>query len=187
MININLLPEKIRSAELLRVSIGLAAAAVLMVAVGIGYVFFQKQAQLSEVKKQISVVQAEMDSGELKAMVQAVEEFAQQKKLLEDRQASIDKFRQSQVYWVSLLDLLPDVMPEQVWIQSLSLAGEEKGKKKIEIKARGLTQQDAARFYSNIEGLQGASEIKLGDWKAESVDGIWAVTMTFSFFFESVL
>jgi Tfp pilus assembly protein PilN len=150
MIKINLLPEKVRAAEKIKTSILLGAVATIAVAVVIGYLYVQQRAELQRIKSQVAEKRREMSSPALQKIVQDVKDFVEQQKNLDEQRAIVDKFREKQVFWIRVLDALPDVVPPQVWLTGFTQAL-DRGKTVLTIKAQASSPEDAAHFYTNLE------------------------------------
>lgn len=184
MIKVNLLPEKVRAKEGLRRNILLGSALLLAVGFGIGAFYYQKVAALKAVQQQITRIHAEMESPELKKVVQAVSEFTLQRQELDSQQAVVNAIRTKQVALLKVMDVLPDVLAPRMWLSDVT-ATLEKGGFKVVVRGFGSSSQEVALFFSNIENL--------GIFKAVNMDdcctvanqlGTKVVNFTVSFIFE---
>jgi Tfp pilus assembly protein PilN len=159
MIRVNLLPEKVRNAEGLKTDIILAAIALALVAGGIGYLYQQGLSGLHAIQKERAAVDAEKNSPELKKMVADVEEFAKQDKNFHDQLANLNRFREKQVFFVKLLDMLPDLVPDNAYLTDVNEAS-NKGAITVTIKGNAMTPDDVSKFYMALES-QGFKNLSL--------------------------
>ena len=159
MIRVNLLPEKVRNAEGLRTDIILASIALALVVGGILYLYQQGLSGLHAIQKERAAVDAEKNSPELKKMVADVEEFAKQDKNFHDQLANLNRFREKQVFYVKLLDMLPDLVPDNAFLTDVNEAS-DKGAIKVTVKGNAMTPDDVSKFYMALEG-QGFKNLSL--------------------------
>lgn len=177
MIRINLLPEKVRAAEKVKTSIFLGVVASLAVAVIIGYLYVQQRSELERIKAQVKEKRTEMNSPALQKIVQDVKEFVEQQKSLDEQRSIVDKFREKQVFWIKVLDAMPDVVPAQVWLTSFTHAL-EKSKVVLTIKGSATSPDEAARFYSNLENYGMFKNVNLQTITSSFVGGAYVVDFT---------
>src|SRR5882724_639498 len=150
MVNINLVPEKIRSAETLKVIVMLG---VLSLAVPAAFWVMQyqaKRAKLASVEKQLQGLVDELNSPTLKNVVAEVEQFSKDQSNLDTKRSIVDQLRKRQILLLRLLDLLPDVIPPKSRISVLSVA-DEKGAKKVTLTCDFMTLDAIASAYENLE------------------------------------
>jgi hypothetical protein len=129
MIQLNLLPPKVRAAELLRkILIGAGVAYALV----FGWVAWQwsvSHVQLVMEEHEVDRVQAQLNSPELQVAVAAVQKFADDMAAVKAKASVVNQYRKQQVPLMRLLDSVPDwTMGGQVWFTHLeaddfSLAG----------------------------------------------------------------
>lgn len=184
MIKVNLLPEKVRAREGLRRNILLGSALLAAVIFGIGAFYYQKMAALKAVQQQIARIHAEMDSPELKKVVQAVSEFTLQRQELDSQQAQVNAIRNKQVALIKVMDVLPDVMAPRMWLSDVS-ATLEKGSFKVVVRGFGSSSQEVALFFSNVENLGIFKAVTMDDCCSPATQlGSRVVSFTVSFVFE---
>jgi Tfp pilus assembly protein PilN len=184
MIEIDLLPERIRSDEAFRRNLVLGGALVVAVLVGVGMMALQKRTELKSVEDQIKAVQAEMQSPELQKIVQAVTEFTAQRQLLDTQQALVNQLRQKQVTLVKILDALPDVLPPRLWLTDC-VTSVDKGKLKVALKGAAASGEAVAQLMSNLQNQGAFKSVSLDTPPAPSVAvGSPVVTFGISFEFE---
>ncbi len=114
---------------------------------------------MAGVNSQIEAVKKEMESPGLKTVVQAVEEFTAERASLDSKTALINKFQKQQVYWVTILDELPDLLPPQVWLTRVSSSGNPP-KARLVLQGEALSAEQVAQFYSNLQD-QGFGDVSL--------------------------
>lgn len=120
MIQLNLLPPKVRAAELLRkILLGAGLAYVLV----FGWVAWQwsvKHVQLVVEQHEVDRVQAQLNSPELQVAVAAVQKFADDMASVKAKASVVDQYREDQVPLMRLMDDIPDwTMGGQVWFTHL--------------------------------------------------------------------
>jgi len=120
MIQLNLLPPKVRAAELLR---KILLGAGLAYAVVFGWLAWQwsvKHVQLVMEQHEVERVQAQLNSPELQVAVAAVQKFADDMASVKAKASVVDQYRREQVPLMQLLDAIPDwTMGGQVWFTHL--------------------------------------------------------------------
>jgi Tfp pilus assembly protein PilN len=184
VIRVNLLPEKVRAAEAMRRNVLLSVALLTVAAFGVGALYFQKMAGLKAVQQQIARVRAEMDSPELKKVVQAVSEFTQQRQELDAQQTVVNTIRTRQVALIRIMDILPDVVPPRLWLSDVN-AVLDKTSFKVTVKGFGSSAQEVAQLYSNMENLGVFKSLAMDECCGSSTQlGVRVVTFTISFVYE---
>ncbi|HTA17464.1 MAG TPA: hypothetical protein VK786_06940 [bacterium] len=152
MIQLNLLPPKVRAAELLRkilLGAGLAYALVF------GWVAWQwsvKHVQLVMEQHEVDRVQAQLNSPELQVAVAAVQKFADDMASVKAKASVVDQYREEQVPLMKLMDAIPDwTMGGQVWFTHLD--AEEFGPahtRSVVLGGATLSRALFAQFYEFI-------------------------------------
>lgn len=149
MVKLNLLPAKVRAAELLRLA-ALAGMAVYLVLFGIlaWRYAVAKQAQAA-VEVKIAKVQAELKP--LQAIAEEVKKLSNEKKEQDANKSKLNQLAQRQAYWVRVMDLIPDLMQGgQVWLVAVDQMP-DRNLRRISLEGRALSLEAWADFYNNLE------------------------------------
>jgi hypothetical protein len=160
MVNINLVPEKIRSAENLRIIVMVGALSLVLPALFWGYRYQGKRSEEAQVEKDLSALQAELDSDALKTVVMEVEQFTKDQADLDSKRSVVDTLRKRQVMLLRLLDLLPDIMPGTARVRNLKVA-DSKGTKGVELTCDFLAVDGVATVYENLEASSMVANLEL--------------------------
>lgn len=122
MIKINLLPRAARRKAVTVSRKGLLSILVaVLVAGGMFYLWWYTSSQVAQLRVDLEKAQAELK--DLTQAKQKVEEFEQRKKLLEERNAAIEKLATQQGGPVQLMDELSRALPNQIWLTSVAKSG----------------------------------------------------------------
>ena len=161
MIKLNLLPEKVRAAALLRLILIVAAGVYLLGLFGLGIRFSQARARLDEVQREVDAVNAELNSPALLSTVQAVEKFTQDKADEQAKASIVEAYRRKQVVIARLIDSLPDwTMNGQVWFDHLVVEGE---KGAVGLEGDAVDSLAFARFYTLLESQPIVNKLAMPD------------------------
>lgn len=151
MIKLNLLPEKVRSAERMRLVVLLGAIVYAVGMLALGWSWMAARAKVAEVQVQIDSVTAQLNAPELREAVQAVERFTKDEKEKNDKASVVNSLRKRQVVLLRMLDAVPDwMMNGQVWVDRLEVLM-EKGERKVNLDGQAVSPLVFASFYTNLE------------------------------------
>lgn len=154
MIRINLLGDSTVVDATAKVWLaGYIASVVLSLGLGI-FVYTSWNAEVSELTKEQSDLQAQLDG--LLKQTKTVRELEQKKARLTEKLRLIATLKKSKVGPVRVLDDLNMALPEQVWLRGIS----EKGGK-LKIKGRALANQDIAQFMQKLESSDYFADVDL--------------------------
>jgi len=155
MIRVNLLPVK-RKKKPKAVPPFIIYGVLLTVAAIIvsGYLFWYLNSQLSSLKKQKTANEATI--ADLKNRIKEVENFEAQKKTLEQRKNIIEQLRKNQSLPVKILTEMSNVLPNGVWLNSMSVSGEN-----INISGAGFTNDDVINYEKNLKNSQLFTDVNL--------------------------
>ncbi|HTB21672.1 MAG TPA: hypothetical protein VK914_03085 [bacterium] len=121
MIQLNLLPPKVREAELLRKILIVAAVAYAIGGAWVAWQWTLNEAKVKLAQRAVERVQAQLNSPELQVAVQAVQKFADDMAAVKAKASVVNEYRKQQVSLLRLLDAVPDwTMNGQVWFLILS-------------------------------------------------------------------
>lgn len=150
MVNINLLPEKVRAAEALKLVVVVGSLCLTLPLLFWTYRYMGDKAELTSLEQKIDLVNIELNSPKLKQVVQEVEQFGRDRANLEAKRSVVDLLRKKQVALVRLLDVLPDLVPKRAWITKVDVQNEKGGRKAI-VEGTALSAEVVADFYANLE------------------------------------
>ena len=129
MIRINLLAverERSRTRVLIspahRVTIG-ATIILVGTAVLIGWWFFSLRQQSARVDEDLA--RAEMETRQIRSVLEQVRKFESQKALLQQRVSLIEELRKGQYAPVHLLDEISKSLPDRLWLSELTQTGSD--------------------------------------------------------------
>jgi type IV pilus assembly protein PilN len=151
MIRINLLASERRAAK--AAASGFQARQKMMVigslilvltAVGVGWRYWALGQQKAEVAREIEA--AKREEARLQEILKQVQEFENQRKMLEARVALIDELRKGQTAPVHMVDQISRALPEMTWLTGLSQNGYT-----LTMQGRCLTLTSLSDFIGNLE------------------------------------
>jgi type IV pilus assembly protein PilN len=123
------------------------ACSLILVATGLGLVWWGWALDRQSSQLDADIVRAEQEVGRLKTLIQQVESFEERKRKLEQRVALIEELRQGQGAPVHLLDQLSRAVPEMLWLNDL--AQDDNGD--LTIAGRCVTLTALSDFVGNLE------------------------------------
>jgi len=150
MVKLNLLPSKVRSAELLRL-LALAGGVVYALVAGlIGWRLLIASRGYAEVSLQVAKVDAELKP--LKVIADEVKKLTDEKNEQDSKKARLVELTKRQAYLVRLLDMLPDfVQGGQVWLTTLDQVADKSAARRVSLEGRTLSMEAWADFYAGLE------------------------------------
>lgn len=155
MIKINLLPVREERRRLgARQEMMFFGLVMVLVCIGIFYWWSTTSRKIKDLNRQI--VQVEQDIQRLDKIVQEVEKYKADKKVLEGKISVIDQlktFRQVQVHY---MDELNKALPDQVWLEYLQQRGDG-----LILRGKSLSTDDIAGFMRNLEASAYFQDIRL--------------------------
>ena len=183
MVNINLLPEKVRAAEVLKIVVILGVLSLTLPVLFWAYRYAGAKAELAAVEKQIDDVNVQLNSPHLKQVVAEVEQFGKDRADLTSKRSVVDLLRQQQVTLVRFLDILPDLVPKRAWLTSVVVTPDAKGDtKKVVVMGSAMSAEVVADFYSNLQAQAAVHSPQMDTPPAVALyKGMSIVTFTLSF------
>ncbi|MFA4920180.1 MAG: PilN domain-containing protein, partial [Thermodesulfovibrionales bacterium] len=88
--------------------------------------------------------------------IKEVKNFEEQKKTLEQRKNIIEQLRKNQSLPVKILTEMSNVLPSGVWLQSMSVSGEN-----INISGTGFTNEDVVNYVDNLKNSKLFADVNL--------------------------
>ena len=153
MIKINLVPRKKKTVFIGRdLSIGLVFLVILL---GIGiFLTIQFKSKITNLEIQINTVKQEIESSKVK--VDEINKLKQDKKKLEKKLNLIKDMKSRQKGPANLLSAISRIIPEEVWLTSLSTKGYQ-----LILEGMSLTANSIAHFMKNLESTTELNQIEL--------------------------
>ena len=157
MVTIDLLPEKAKVADVIRLYV-LGGVALYLLA---GGAFFGMRmsalGELNELKNQTAEVEKKLEA--LGSIQSEVAKLAKNKSTLEKDAEVLTTLRLRQSIWVNVLDLIPDVMPASATLTEIKNAGgkgkaSSKDSTMVTLKVFGLDREVIPALYTALEGRQ---------------------------------
>jgi Tfp pilus assembly protein PilN len=160
MVNINLVPEKIRSTENLRLIVMVGAISLVLPALFWGYRYQGKRSELAQAEQEVKALNAELNSDALRNVVTEVEQFTKDQGDLTIKRSVVDQLRKRQVLLLKLLDMLPDIVPGTARIKRLAVT-DVKGAKQVELGCDFNAKDGVATVYENLEASSLVGSLQL--------------------------
>jgi len=143
MIRVNLLPKAGRAAtggDWRTVGAGFGGLGLLAV---LGAVWWMVSSQASSLEGQITSIQTEIKR--LEVVAKQVDQYKAEKKLLEERLRVIQTLLASQSIPVHLMQVLNDELPDEIWLNSISMTGN-----KLVLRGYSYTDIGIANFMTQL-------------------------------------
>jgi len=143
MIRVNLLPKAGRAAtggDWRTVGAGFGGLGLLAV---LGAVWWMVASQASSLEGQITSIQTEIKR--LEVVAKQVDQYKAEKKLLEERLRVIQTLLASQSIPVHLMQALNDELPDEIWLNSISMTGN-----KLVLRGYSYTDIGIANFMTQL-------------------------------------
>lgn len=149
MIEINLLPQKVKKQKALQTVYFIAGfIGVVIVALMIGVIFYQ-QTRIAKVEAEIRKIDAE--SASLKDKIEEVKKFREKEEIYNKKKLIVDKLLNEQSYWIYVLDNIGEMVLPDMWLESI--AQDKEKNEGIVIKTAGysLSKVIVAEFIKRLE------------------------------------
>ncbi len=153
MIRINLLgTERQRVRKAITFDLGqrltVAASVIVVVAVAlIGWWFWSLRSESAQLDAEISA--ARQEETRLRSLLAEVQQFEEQRAMVQERVALIEQLRSGQSIPVQLLDHISRSLPDMLWLTTLTQAGDE-----VTIQGRSTTLIALSDFVGNLGSNQ---------------------------------
>lgn len=181
MIKINLLPgpraKKSGSAQL-DIRLELLAACGLLIFTVVGCFYYSNTLDAAIESKQQEKQEKEKRLVALKEKIKKVEDFEQKKKLLEDKNRTIDQLEKSRAGPVRVMDFVSQSLdPLKLWLVSMTVKGSD-----VELEGRALTNDDVVEFVKNLRRTDYFNTIRLGETRSatEGKTGLFQFKLSLS-------
>ncbi|MDI6744440.1 MAG: PilN domain-containing protein [Thermodesulfovibrionales bacterium] len=145
MIRVNLLPVK-RKKKPKAVPVFIINSVLLTLAAVIvsGDLFYYINSRLATLQQQKKTNEATI--ADMKNKIKEVENYETQKQTLEKRKGIIEQLRKNQSLPVKILSEMGNVLPNGVWLQSMSISGID-----IKISGASFTNEDVVNYEKNLK------------------------------------
>jgi Tfp pilus assembly protein PilN len=168
MVKLNLLPEKVRAAEVLRLVALVGIAVYLAAAALLGWRFLAAHQALAVVNGKIAKVDAELKP--LQAIADEVKKLTDEKNEQDAKRGKLIELAKRQAYLIRLMDMLPDLMQGgQVWLVGLDETVDRN--RRVSLDGKASTMEVWADFYSNLESQSQVSDLKIDAAPAATKEG----------------
>jgi len=166
MIKVNLLPVK-RRKKPKPIPAFMVTMVVVTITAGIimAYLVFFFNSRLEAKKVQFNA--NEQKIAEIKEKIKAVENFEQINKLFQQRTSIIEQLRKNQSIPVKLLDEISKLLPNGVWLQTMTMSGEN-----INIDGYAFANSDVVSYVDNLKNSKIFTEIYLQESKSSTIEKI---------------
>lgn len=166
MIKVNLLPVK-RKKKPKPIPAFMVTMIVVTISVGIimAYLVFFFNSRLEA--KKVQFKDNEKKIAEIKEKIKAVENFEQVNKLFQQRTSIIEQLRKNQSIPVKLLDEISKLLPNGVWLQTMTMSGEN-----ITIDGYAFANSDVVSYVDNLKNSKTFTEIYLQESKSSTIEKI---------------
>jgi type IV pilus assembly protein PilN len=166
MIKVNLLPVK-RRKKPKPIPAFVVTMIVVTISVGIimAYLVFFFNSRLEA--KKVQYKDNEKKIAEIKEKIKAVENFEQVNKLFQQRTSIIEQLRKNQSIPVKLLDEISKLLPNGVWLQTMTMSGEN-----ITIDGYAFANSDVVSYVDNLKNSKIFTEIYLQESKSSTIEKI---------------
>lgn len=159
MIKINLLPvpkaRKVKEAAQIRHEIVLAGVLLGFVISGCLYFWFRLNTEINRLQDEKASINKELVV--LKDKVKEVENYENNKKVLEEKNQVIKQLKKSQELPVRLLDQVSrGINPLKIWLTSLSAQGTN-----VDMDGKAMTNSDIVEFINNLKASKFFKDIQL--------------------------
>lgn len=166
MIKVNLLPVK-RKKKPKPIPAFVVTMIVVTISVGIlmAYLVFFFNSRLEA--KKVQFKDNEKKIAEIKEKIKAVENFEQVNKLFQQRTSIIEQLRKNQSIPVKLLDEISKLLPNGVWLQTMTMSGEN-----ITMDGYAFANSDVVSYVDNLKNSKIFTEIYLQESKSSTIEKI---------------
>ena len=166
MIKVNLLPvRRKRKPKPLPGFVVTMVLATIIVGIVMAYLVFFFNSRLETKKEKFSANEKKI--AELKEKIKAVENFEQANKLFQQKTSIIEQLRKNQSIPVKLLDEISKLLPNGVWLQTMTVAGEN-----INIDGYAFANSDVVAYVDNLKNSKILTEIYLQESKSATVETV---------------
>jgi type IV pilus assembly protein PilN len=158
MIEINLIPQKLKKQKQVQfVFMAGAAGAGMIIAAMIAVLFLQYR-QIAEIDSRIKRIDAE--SGSLKDKIDEVKQFRAKDDTFARKKGIVDKLLAVQAFWPELLDRVGSMLLPDMWLTELNQVSEKDTGVEIHIEGEAMTKVMIADFIKRLNESPYVADIK---------------------------
>lgn len=163
MIEINLLPQKIKKQKTLQTLYFLGGfIGVIIIFILIGIIFYQ-QTKIAKTDAEIRKIDAE--SASLKDKIDEVKKFREKEEFYNKKKILVDKLLKEQSYWIYVLDNIGEMVLPDMWLESISQDKEKNEGIIIKTMGYSLSKVIAAEFIKRLETNKRIMDITIASIK----------------------
>jgi Tfp pilus assembly protein PilN len=179
MIEINLIPQKLKKQKKIQVAIALGIFAAVCVAAALVGMLALQYKHMAEIDSQIKKVDAE--SASLKDKIEEVRKFNALEDGFSKKKAIVDKLLKEQSFWPELMDSLGELMLPDMWLLSIDQSKEKEDSVMITITGRALSKVVVADFIKRLEASPRITELTTAKIGEDNAGGTTATSFQISF------
>jgi Tfp pilus assembly protein PilN len=185
MIEINLLPAKLKKAKQMQVYYvyaGLAGSVIVIIALSM---LWMQQQKIAEVDKEIRRIDAQSEA--LKDKIAMVQQFRSMEETYTKKKEIVDKLLIEQSVWTEALDRIGAMLPQDVWLLVLAETKAKEEGNQIQVDGFAVSRSIVADFVKEIEKSGAADEVKVVNMVEERRNNRDVVKFVISFLYRSPL
>lgn len=166
MIKVNLLPgERKKKPKPIPAFVITMVLVTIITGVVMAYIAFFFNSRLTAKNEQFRANEKKI--AELKEKIKAVDNFEQINKLFQQRTSIIEQLRKNQSIPVKLLDEVSRILPNGVWLQTMTVSGEN-----VNIDGYAFANSDVVSYVDNLKNSKIFTEIYLQESKSTTVEKV---------------
>lgn len=183
MIEINLIPQKVKKAKKMQMVImGAGLGGAVVVAGMLAFVFYW-QSNTAKVESQIRKIDAE--SASLQDKIEEVKRFRAMEDIYNKKKAIIDSLLVEQSMWPELLDRIGEMILPDMWLIGLSQDRIKDEGIVIKIQGYALSKVIIADFLKRLESSSRIMDLAAAQIGESIVDNISVVSFDISFIYKT--
>ncbi len=169
MIEINLIPERLKKQrKMLMVYFG--AGAVIAVVLGVlGFIVMAQNKEIARIDREIRKIDAE--SASLRDKIEEVKKFRELEEAFSRKKAIIDRLSAEQSLWPKLLDALSEYTLPDMWLHAIEQERERDDGITLRVSGYSLSKVIVADFIKRLEQSTQVSDLKAARI-AEAIDPV---------------
>lgn len=182
MIEINLIPQKVKKAKKMQTIIGFIVAAGVLAAVGMASFYFYWQGQIGKIDAKIKKIDAE--SASLQDKIEEVKRFRAMEDTYNKKKAIIDSLLQQQSLWPEVLDNVGEMILPDMWLTMLmqdKIRDEGVG---IKLVGFALSKTIVADFLKRLEQSPKIMDLTAAQIGEQVADNMTVISFDISFLYK---
>jgi Tfp pilus assembly protein PilN len=158
MIEINLIPQKLKKQKQVQVVLMAGVALAVLVVVALAAVVSWQYQRIADKESEIKRIDAE--SASLKDKIEEVKQFRAKEDIFAKKKAIIDKLLKDQAFWPELLDRVSDMILPDMWLTEMSQSKEKDEGVIIHLAGNAMSKVLVADFLKRLEESPYVTDIK---------------------------